>query len=429
MGVANQVNCRDMHLFSKRRIAVVGVAFLVVILVVGGQAAESLYSGGAHSEISKGMFGPLSLGDRAKYGTVQLRTNEEFTYDDNMWLVQNNTTNDWAFVASPGLSYRLGEFKNNAIEVGYDVNVIRYFEQTQEDGEEHYPYLRALFTFGKTKLTITDNLTFVQGGDNRVGGNESTARVLKTQNDATISSETEISEKFAIGFKLNPYFYSPQGNLLQRTQISGGPAVYYKAFAKADIFLEGIGGRVDVKRGGREDFAQGRVGVRGELTSKLSGKADAGVEYRTSSVPGVSDQTVAVLGCGLTQKFTDDLSASVRSSRSINNSIATSGQTYVSSVAGARLDYQFGPMLTAEEKTRKLNFSLDFSYENDAYDLASAGSTKQNLDLYTVSPSLEFKVQPYWRLYFVYRYQDNGSNLTGGDYQNHRISMGSSVLF
>jgi hypothetical protein len=394
-----------------------------------GYAAESLYSGGAHSEISKGVYGPLTLGDRAKYGTVQLRANQEFTYDDNLWLSQDNTTNDWAYIASPGISYRLGEFKNNALEVGYDVNVIRYFDRTDEDGEEHYPYLRALFTLGKTKLTITDNLTFVQGGQNRVGGNESTSRVLKTENDATIATETEISEKFAIGFRLHPYFYSPQGALLQRTQIDGGAAVYYKAFAKADLFLEGVGGHVDVKRGSREDFAQGKLGVRGELTPKLTGKADVGFEHRTSSVPGISSQTVPILGCGLTHQFTDDVSVSTRSTRAINNSIATSGQTYVSSVAGIKLDYQFGPMLQADDKTRKLKFSLDFSYENDDFDQPSASGIRQNLHLYTVSPSIEFRIQPYWKLYFVYRYQDNDSNLIGGDYQNNRISMGSLLIF
>ncbi|MDD2706366.1 MAG: outer membrane beta-barrel protein [Verrucomicrobiae bacterium] len=375
-----------------------------------------------------GCSGPWNIGERAKYGVVQLRGNQEFTYDDNMWLVQSGKTNDWVSISSPGLVYRLGDPKNNAIEAGYDVNVIRYFQQTGEDGEEHNPYFQATFGFGKTRLNFVDTMNIVQGGDNRVGGNETTARVKKLQNDGTVSSETQISDRFALGLHAHCLYYDPQGGLLQRTQIDGGTTVFYKAFAKVDVYTELNGGHVDVRQGGQENFMQGKVGYRGDLTPKLSGRFDVGGEYRASSLSWVPDQTTPVISGGMTHKCTDDFSVGVRSSRSINNSITTSGQTYVSSLVGLKLDYQFGPFLKSESKTRKMSFGLDFSYENDSFELPT-GNQAQDLDLYTVAPSLEVRIQEYWKVYLVYRYQDNESNLSGGNYKNNRLSLGTSVLF
>ncbi len=409
-------------------------SFLVVFTRL--DAADSVYTSGAQMPpdgaknrgLTTGVIGPLNFGSRAEGGTVQVRANQEFTYDDNLYLTQFGKTNDWISITSPGIYYRIGDFKNNAVEIGYDVNIARFFQQSVENGEEHLPYLRAGFTIGKSKVSFSDQLAFIDGGTQRGSANEVTTRVKQTRNDANISSETQFNDKFALGLKLHHFYYNPQSNLLERNQVDGGLAVYYKAFAKADLYIEGDGGHVDVRNAAKEDFAQGKFGFRGELTPKLAGKIDFGMEYRTSSVASVGNLTTPILGGDLTYTFTPEIVANIRASRYVNVSIQTPGQKYTTSSAGANLSYQFGPVLDLDSKSRKFVAALDYSYENDDFDLPD-GSLKRNVDIHTISPSIEYRIQKYWKIYVVYRYQDLSSSIPSSNYQDQRISFGTSFLF
>ena len=408
------------------------LAVMLTLVVPGviSHAAESTYTGGTNFRpLQKGLWGPLNFGPRAEYGSIQLRGNEEFTFDDNVYLTERARLHDWASITSPGLAYKLGSADTNFLELGYDVNIRRYFEQTRSDGEEHKPYLINTYTIGITKLTITDNLTFVKGGGLILGGNELTVRSPKTSNDGTISTETKIDDKLALGFHVHHNLYVPgAAPLLASQQIDGGFNVFYKAFAKADLFIEGNGGHIDVTRGGRQDYAQGKVGVRGDLSPKLSGRVDVGGEHRMSSIRNVSDQDNPVVGASLLYTFNDDLKSTVRGTRAVQTSISTAGQTYVNTTAGFGFDYQFGPLFANDSKVRQLALTLDYDYSGSEFNLATAG-VKQSVDLHTVATSFAFRIQPYWMAYVVYRYQNNDSNLPNGDYFNNRISIGTCVLF
>lgn len=405
-------------------------AFSVIVMTSNVPAADSTYSGGSNKErLAKGLWGPLNLGPRAEYGSMQLRGNQEFTFDDNVFLTERARLHDWASITSPGIAYKLGSYENNYVEVGYDVNIRRYFEQTGSDGEEHNPYFRSLFTLAATKLTITDDLTFVKGGGTIIGGNELTVRVPKTSNDARVATETKIDDKLALGFHVHHYYYDPgTAPLLNQQQIDGGFDVFYKAFAKADLFFGANGGHVDVSRGGRQDYVDGHVGVRGDLTPKMEGRVEVGGEHRMSSFPGVKDQNNAVVSASLNYKFTDDLNSSIRGKRGVQTSISTGGQTYVNSTAGFTWNYQMGPLLANDSKVRKIGLSLVYDYSGSEFNIATGGVT-QSVDLHTVAPSVEIRLQPYWVAYVVYRYQNNDSNQINGDYFNNRVSVGTSVLF
>ena len=394
------------------------------------QAAQSTYSGGNNrANLSKGVEGPLNLGPRAEYGSMQLRGNQEFTFDDNVFLTEFARLHDWASITSPGLSYKLGSMENNYLELGYDVNIRRYMEQTVSDGEEHLPYMMAQFTFGATKLTISDNMNFTKGGGVIIGGNELTVRVPKTTNDANVATETKLDDKLALGFHVHHNLYDPgTAPLLFQQQIDGGFDIYYKAFAKADLYIEGDGGHVDVTRGGRQDYAQARVGIRGDLTPKLVGRLDVGGEHRMFSFPGIRDQDTPVLSSSLTYTFNDDFKARVNGGLSTETSISTAGQTYELSTAGFNLNYQFGPFLTNDTKVRKLALTLDYGYAGSQFNLASGGVVNTT-DLHTVTPSFEFRIRPYWLAYLMWRYQNNDSILQNGDYFDNRFSVGTSVLF
>ncbi|MBI4025014.1 MAG: outer membrane beta-barrel protein [Verrucomicrobia bacterium] len=391
-------------------------------------AAQSTYTGGGNKDLRGGAWGPFQLGDRAKYGTIRLRANQEFTYDDNIYLTETGRSNDWVSISSPGISYRLGNFANNAMEVGYDVNVVRFFDYSQEDAEEHNPYFKALFTLGATKLSLQDGLSFIMGGTARTNPNEVSQRTEKTTNDAKISSETKLSDKLSLGLYVHHYYYNPKGSLLERNEVDGGADAYWKAFAKLDLFIGGAGGFAHVRNGAKEDFGRGHVGFRGDLTPKLVGRLEIGGEHRTSDNATAGDQDNATLSASLTQTFTDDFTAGVNAKRYVAVSTQVSGQTYVVSGAGFNLNYQFGPILDPNAKSRKFASSLVYSYENDDFDM-TIGGTRQNTDIHTVSPSLEYRIQEYWKVYVVYQFQDLDSNLLGSDFANHRVSLGSSIFF
>lgn len=409
------------------RVAAV-IVFLQAMHPSSLHGAQSTYTGGDNKTLTGGVVGPLNLGDRARYGVVQLRANQEFTYDDNLFLSQAGRTNDFVSITSPGIYYRLGEFKNNAIEVGYDVNLIRFFDYSEEDGEEHAPYLRSAFTLGKTKLRIGDRISSVKGGSARGLINETTARVLKSSNDAKVESESQLDDKVALGFFLHHYHFNPQGAVLERAQIDAGATCFYKAFAKVEVYLAGDGGHVEIVGGDRQDFGQARIGFRGPLSPTMTARFDIGSEHRTSSQAGVGDQDNPTIEGTLNQAFTPDFKVNLRTKRAVNVSISTPGQTMVASTVDVKLDYQFGPVLEEKTKTRKLGLTLTYGFENDDSALPTNG-LRSNVDIHTISPSVEYRVQEYWKLYMVYRYQELESNAANSNYYNHRVSLGSAVFF
>ncbi|MFZ4695085.1 MAG: outer membrane beta-barrel protein [Verrucomicrobiia bacterium] len=404
---------------------------VLMVLVAGmASAADSTYSGGSIGNgYEGGLWGPWNLGERAEYGKIACRANQEFTWDDNLFLVETGKVSDWASVSTPSLSWLLGTPSNNSVELAYNVNVVRYLDRTDEDGEEHHPSLGATFTLGRTRLKLTDDVECVTGGTNRLGGNEIAARVDKTTNRVSMGSDTELSDKVSLGLSFNRFDYDPKGGLIEHWQMDGGATVYYRAFAKADIFVAANGGRMEQRDGLRQDFISGSLGARGTFTPTLTGRASVGGEYRESSLSTVGDNGHLIFSGALTQVFDPLTTLTLRAGRSVESSISQINQTYVNTSAGFRVDYQFGPSLDASGSTRKFLFGLDYQYDRSDFDLPSAGNPAQRANLHTAAVSLEYRIQDCWKVYVVYRFQDNGSNLTGNDYRDNRVSLGTSLQF
>ena len=422
-----------------------------------GLSAQSIYSGGTNSDrITGSAFGPYDMGERAEYGVWDIRFNPEGGYDDNIYLSNSGTqTGDWYYVLTPGVSYRLGSFENNAIEFGCDANFIQYTKNTVSNYQQYLPYFRSHWTAGKTTFDVNNSTTVVAGGADSALSNELTLRTPQTANTGTVGMNTDISNKTAVGVDYLNFLFSPKPTsgfnganpLLEYMQNEGSVVADWKAFAKIALYLRGTVGNYDVNPGtgtasslqsSSQYYGGAFIGAKGDFTEsgKLSGNARVGYMYYDTSTSGVSSSSNVWIYVDVSWKPTDDLSLVLSGNRNeIPSTIYGNGASYVLSQGNLSLAYQFGPLLDNESTLRRFTFGPSFSYAYNQYNSVESNSATYGqgiaptMNLFTANVGMEYRIQPYWTVYGNYSYQKNDSTIAGGSYYDNRFSLGSAFKF
>ena len=110
-------------------------------------------------------------------------------------------------------------------------------------------------------------------------------------------------------------------------------------------------------------------------------------------------------------------------------------------MGGFSADYQFGDIVQDVEdpnapKLREFNVGVDFNYVWSYFSLQQSNNNAnspmlvhQNSSLYTPAISFEWRPQPYWIVYTIGSYQRNDSNIYNSNYNDFRVSLGSTFQF
>ena len=426
-----------------------------------GKGVQSTYSGGGNFDQLQGSgFGPYNLGDRAENGTLAFMLNQEFFYDSNVFLDNSDAIAGEGSVTTPGFYYKLGTGEDNAFKVGLDVNLVEFFNTPANSsrGQYYLPYLDFTYKTGAVTWNVSDNPTVVQGGGRTSNANQISLRAPRVSNELALSNDIEFHDNLSTGFFYNQYNYCPAGGqgLANYEDMNGGFEISHQTFAKVRTLLRGTGGYLNSNAGnGQQHYGRGEIGARGDFNEFLTGTFRGGAEWRGFSVSQTETDIagnfvnnpaqVQFIGfASLLYKPYNDLQFEFILSRSFLPNVVTGepdGQTFLATVGGVSIDYQFGDIVQNTEdpnaeKVRAFNLGVDFNYVWSYFSLQQSNNNPnsptlvhQSSSLYTPALSFEWRPQPYWTVYTVGTYQRNDVNIYNSNYNDFRVSIGSAFQF
>ncbi|OQX85401.1 MAG: hypothetical protein B6D55_07495 [Candidatus Omnitrophica bacterium 4484_70.2] len=301
--------------------------------------------------------------------------------------------------------------------------------------------LLPLFSYGQEvnqDASINLNLKFPSGY----------IKVSNLYRDTSSRADTEFTERIdriedkgnvILGVKLNRLKF--EGNFsyftrdydeneyssLEYDETAGGFTVYYTPppWKKTDLLLEYIHSEIDYESSPSRDgeYNQVMVGVRGQITPKITGIIKGGYQDRDYDLSSEKDFQSGVAEIGLLWDISDDTKLKLSCERKAVESTYMSNNFYKTN----RFYTQFRQKLLG-----RFIFTCSFSYENNKYpeETAVGSETKKRKDdIYTVGVGLEYAFKEWWKARINYEYKERNSNLNSEDYTRNLICVTCSFLF
>jgi polysaccharide biosynthesis protein VpsM len=334
------------------------------------------------------------------------------SYDDNVLISSTNQQADFSFLISPGLQLEYGSLDHNYLSLDYTMGIERFYRLTNLDAINNDVAFKSVFNFSRVKLQIDHTFKDDTSEDFEAG-----TRIEQQQNLTSASAEYSLNQYFSIGALYHQeldHFPTPGQNDSQLYE--PGVAIYYHVSPKTDVFGEFDYGWADVSQGENQQFETVNLGLRGKITSKITGNIGLGYEHRDFSGTTPSIDTV-VTTVSLHGDFTKHTFADLTIGRQINPSSTTNAST---SVTVTRADFQINQKIYRE----KFLVYVGGAYEHDEY---SGISRIDNIwegrvgARYIATKWLEFGAS--------YRYQHNASSASFVSFEQDLASVDALVHF
>jgi hypothetical protein len=333
------------------------------------------------------------------------------SYDDNVQISSTNQQADFSFLISPGLQLEYGNLDHNYISLDYTLGIEEFYRLTNLNAINHDLVLKSLFNFSRVKLQIDHTFKDDTSEDFETG-----SRVEEQQNVTAASAEYSVNQYFSIGALYHQEFHHfPTPGQIDNELFEPGVAVYYHVSPKTDVYGEFDYGIADVSQGENAQFENISLGLRGKVTSKITGNIGVGYEHRDFSGTTPSIDTV-VSSISLHGDFTKHTFADLMMSRQISPSVTNAS----SSVTTTRADLQINQKIYRE----KFLVYIGGAYEHDEY---TGVSRIDNIwegrvgARYFATKWLEFGA--------TYRYQHNASTATSISFEQDLASVDALLHF
>jgi hypothetical protein len=342
------------------------------------------------------------------------------TYDDNIFITNQNRVADEIFTVSGGLTLGLGDFRNlqdNYLLAQYQLTGFFYVHNSQEDAPQQQFALRTQFRFSKLTLqtqTLYDYLTQA----NRQVGNF----VRQTVIDNSLRLNYDYSDKtqfFLGGEQITNLFAS----FLNSYEYIGRLGGTYQISPKINLGGEAVFGRLVQEQSATGTYAQLRLLADYDLTGKLSAQLSVGGEIRYyDSSGGDLTKATPVFSLGLTYRPFPDTSIGLRAYRNVNASPSLAGENYTATGIALQL---------RQLLFQRLTVGISTGYENDSYLATQAGAAEPNRtdNYYFIEPNFTYRFRDWLSATLSYEFRRNASNEASSAFFDNRITFSVGVNF
>ncbi len=334
------------------------------------------------------------------------------TYDDNIFIAHNHELADFYFMISPGLELVHGDVGHNYLSLDYTAGIQRFLQHGSQDANNHYGTLKGAFEFNRFKLAVDNQFQIETSPNVQVG-----TRVEEQKNLTDTSAEYLMNKYFSLGLLYHQelHHFETPGQIDYRLYQPGG-ALYYHALPKTDIYGEFDYGWVDEQSGEDQTFWKSSLGVRGKLTSKITGRI--GVGYENSDYSGSSPSVETTFATvSLHGDFTPHTSADLMVSRQITPSVTSSNNSYTAT----HVEFTLNQKIYRE----KFLVRVGGSYERDDY---TPGVDRID-DIWQGLVGARYVVTKWLDLGVSYRYQRNQSTVDTFSFGQNVVSVDGSMHF
>jgi hypothetical protein len=386
------------------------------------------------------------------------------TYDDNIFLTNNNKVSDWITVVTPGIAMNLVAEHTN-LQLRYAPSFTRYADRDDQDNTSH----SAGLTFGQDlaqglRFNLTD--TYLQSKDpledpqNVQGLRQTRSEYWTNTTDANVSYIFGAENRVNVGYRYNIYendqitlddskIQSPYANLTYWFDVQNGAEVTYAytdakytndetLFAESDYTSNSTGIRYlrrftpnstgyvgynyaayDYERVLPQDFDvhDGFVGVDHSFSPEYTVSARVGYFIRVNDI--TDNQDGLTFTASLTRNFD-------RGNITVGGN---GGWAYEDLQQGAGLtsgfsQYYGGYVNGRYEILERVNLYAGLSYRHDKYTLDSA-------DYFRGNCGIRWDFLRYFFVALDYSYVDRSEDLGFDEYTGNRImlTVGASKLF
>jgi hypothetical protein len=339
---------------------------------------------------------------------------ERGEYQANVLLQPRNELDDFISRTIFGAVVEL-PFGRHRLDLSARAELLRFINNTQFDNE-HYFLLANLALIYPGGLRIGVREEFVKTSD--PPGTELTGRIESTTNTVALEAEYALAGRLSIGTN---YAYTrvrfdtvPQ---LDRDEHTVGVTGFWKVTAKSDLLANVSYGVKDFESVTARDAERffGTVGLRGDVTSRLSSTFRVGYEHREEG--GGRSSNAFVSSGDWTFVPTERTRFTLLTQRSFEESTFASNNTFTASLLTLLVQHRFGPKLTFNGRL----FTGLNEYPN--LDLDVNRFHRRSDFLLGAGLGLDYQIQRWLAVGADYTFGDRKSNFRNFDYTDHVIGV------
>jgi hypothetical protein len=349
---------------------------------------------------------------------------ERVDYETNIFQTPSHSKDDIIFRTIPGFlaDYTFG---THSLSAGYRAEILRYLDLTSQDTVHHFGVAQLRLDFPRFLLNLRDD--FARTSD--PPGTELTGRILSTTNVLKPEAEYRLTQKFSLG--LNYAWTDVRfddraiGALIDRDEHRVGASVFMKVVPKGDVFFNYTYGRVVFTTATDRDYTDHliAVGLRGDLTSKLSSTLRIGYEIRDPDSSGQASFSGLFFGGDITYRPTERTTITLATQRSPQESTFGTDAFYVTTNGTLSVTQQ---LLTKLSVTARLGGGLnDYTTKQTA-----DGRTAFRQDTFLLAGvQADYDIQPWLRTGVEYARTSRDSNFPSFRFVDERISGRVTLQF
>ena len=336
-------------------------------------------------------------------------------YQANVLLQPRNELDDLISRTIPGVTVEL-PFGRNRLDLSVRAEILRYLERSQFDAEHVFGQAGVTMVFGGN---VRARLRAELARTSDPPGTELTGRIKSTTYNVAPDIEYALAGRFAVGanYAYTRVSFDDTATQINRDEHTVGASVFYKIFPKSDLYANVAYGTKRFEEDATRDADRyiGSVGVRGELTAKLSSTFRIGYEYREGRA---GDTTTSLVTSGdWTFAATERTRFSLLTQRSIEESTFASNATFIATVATLTAEHRFGPKLRASARV----FGGLNEYPNKDLDV---DRFHRRVDwLLGAGLGVDYQIQRWLGVGADYSFSNRTSNFQNLDYTDHVLGL------
>ncbi len=339
-------------------------------------------------------------------------------YDDNLFRTPNNKSSDYINHIIPGIAVEATP-GNHILRADFRADILQYVNNTDQNTQRYYANLSTLFNFARTQLRLRETFAHTDTPPN----SEVAQPVERNENYLTGGLDYGLTNLWGIGFDFTwgyINYLTPGYEFISENGYTYATNIFYRITAKTRVFAEfDFVQDVFFNDRTRDDYRyRGLLGVRGDLTERLSLTAKGGYEYleyyQSNLYP---NQNNFVIGLEASYRPLERLQIGLVIIRSVQASTFENNADYGSFSTTLVATYAFTPKILILPRA---------AFGVDNYKVATLnpdnGSVEKRLDyLYGAGIGIRYQPLKWLGLEASYQYERRNSNFNEFDYTDNRV--------
>jgi hypothetical protein len=357
------------------------------------------------------------------------------SFDDNIFIEEQNPDSDWVFTFSPGIAVGVGDFREEISRIGsfgdrqisaprmatdtrsylfghYIPSAQWFLDHTSENSVDHDLLIRGQKEFSRVRVTGVTRAQYLSDADIDVG-----ARTNRMIVDSSIAATYEWSPKLSseIGFSYGLREY--EGGIdSQEWRLP----VYldWTNLSKTRIGLGMVAGYLENDAGLEQTFEQALVRARWDSLVKLVWSGEAGVEWRQTSGAPTDDGANLVFQTGLEYLATESLELQIIAARRISSSASLSDETIESTKIEASV---------RQRVLDRVYIGLRTGYTHNEY--SGNDDFRRVDDYWYLAPGVAYLVTPQASVELGHTFSQNDSSAPGLSFDRNVTNLRFTMSF